>query len=76
MVPSSRRSCGGEKRALERLLKRGGSVAAVRFEGRYVHLYIRGKGRKERTLTLWKDVVEMPACLDGDPGRRTDSGGG
>lgn len=28
------------------------------FEGRYVHLRIRGKGRKERALTLWKAVAD------------------
>ena len=38
-------------------------LTAVRFEGRYVHLYVRGKGRKERTLTLWKDVAaRLPTC--------------
>jgi site-specific recombinase XerD len=29
---------------------------AVHFEGRYVHIHVRGKGRKERSLTLWKEV--------------------
>ena len=28
----------------------------VTFTGRYVDLHVRGKGRKERTLTLWKAV--------------------
>lgn len=30
----------------------------VQFEGRYVHLHIHGKGRKERALTLWKVVAD------------------
>ena len=29
---------------------------AVRFEGRYVEIRVRGKGRKERALLLWKQV--------------------
>ena len=28
----------------------------VQFNGRYVELRVRGKGRRERTLTLWKSV--------------------
>jgi len=28
----------------------------VAFDGRYVHVRVRGKGRRERTLTLWKSV--------------------
>lgn len=28
----------------------------VRFDGRYVELRVRGKGRKERALLLWKEV--------------------
>jgi integrase/recombinase XerD len=28
----------------------------VRFDGRYVDLRVRGKGRKERALLLWKEV--------------------
>jgi site-specific recombinase XerD len=30
----------------------------VTFTGRYVDLHVRGKGRKERTLTLWKAVAD------------------
>ena len=30
----------------------------VTFRGNYVDLYIRGKGRKERVLTLWKEVAD------------------
>jgi len=29
---------------------------AVQFNGRYVDVRVRGKGRRERTLTLWKSV--------------------
>ncbi len=29
---------------------------AVEFNGRYVDLRVRGKGRRERALTLWKAV--------------------
>jgi site-specific recombinase XerD len=29
----------------------------VTFEGRYVHLLVRGKGRRERVLNLWKAVA-------------------
>jgi len=29
---------------------------AVRFDGRYVEIRVRGKGRKERALLLWKEV--------------------
>jgi integrase/recombinase XerD len=32
-------------------------LADVTFRGNYVDLYIRGKGRKERALTLWKVVA-------------------
>lgn len=32
-------------------------LADVTFRGSYVDLYIRGKGRKERVLTLWKAVA-------------------
>jgi site-specific recombinase XerD len=28
----------------------------VHFEDRYVHIHVRGKGRKDRALTLWKEV--------------------
>jgi site-specific recombinase XerD len=28
------------------------------FESRYVHLHVRGKGRKDRILTLWKAIAE------------------
>jgi site-specific recombinase XerD len=31
---------------------------AVRFEGRYLHLHVHGKGRKERVLLLWKVVAD------------------
>ena len=30
----------------------------VTFESRYVHLHVRGKGRKDRVLILWKTVAE------------------
>jgi site-specific recombinase XerD len=30
----------------------------VTFRGNYVDLYVRGKGRKERALTLWKAVAD------------------
>jgi site-specific recombinase XerD len=30
----------------------------VTFESRYVHLHVRGKGRKDRIMTLWKVVAE------------------
>jgi site-specific recombinase XerD len=30
----------------------------VAFESRYLHLHVRGKGRKNRLLTLWKAVAE------------------
>ena len=33
-------------------------LADVTFRGNYVDLYIRGKGRKERALTLWKAVAD------------------
>lgn len=33
-------------------------LADVTFRGNYVDLYIRGKGRKERVLTLWKVVAD------------------
>jgi site-specific recombinase XerD len=31
-------------------------VAEVEFNGRYLDVCVRGKGRRERTLTLWKSV--------------------
>jgi site-specific recombinase XerD len=36
----------------------GMRLADVTFRGKYVDLYIRGKGRKERVLTLWKAVAD------------------
>jgi site-specific recombinase XerD len=30
----------------------------IEFDGRYVSLRVRGKGRKERVLTLWKSVAD------------------
>lgn len=30
----------------------------LRFDGRYVDVHVRGKGRKERALTLWKAVAD------------------
>lgn len=33
-------------------------VDEVQFDGRYVELRVRGKGRRERSLTLWKSVAE------------------
>lgn len=30
----------------------------VTFDSRYVHLHVRGKGRKDRLLTLWKVVAD------------------
>jgi len=33
-------------------------VEEVEFEGRYVNVRIRGKGRRERVLTLWKSVAD------------------
>jgi integrase/recombinase XerD len=66
-VPDPASRLGIRDRAMLHLALAGGlrvselvglPMAAVRFEGRYVHLYVRGKGRKERTLTLWKDVAE------------------
>jgi site-specific recombinase XerD len=33
-------------------------LADITFRGNYVDLYIRGKGRKERVLTLWKAVAD------------------
>jgi integrase/recombinase XerD len=36
----------------------GFRLADVTFRGNYVDLYIRGKGRKERVLTLWKAVAD------------------
>jgi integrase/recombinase XerD len=33
-------------------------LADVTFRGNYVDLYVRGKGRKERALTLWKAVAD------------------
>jgi len=66
-VPDPASRLGIRDRAMLHLALAGGlrvselvglPLAAVRFEGRYVHLYIRGKGRKERTLTLWKDVAD------------------
>jgi len=30
----------------------------IEFDGRYVNLRVRGKGRKERALTLWKSVAD------------------
>jgi site-specific recombinase XerD len=30
----------------------------IEFDGRYVNLRVRGKGRKERVLTLWKSVAD------------------
>jgi integrase/recombinase XerD len=30
----------------------------VSFEGRYLYIYVRGKGRKDRTLTLWSNVAK------------------
>ena len=66
-VPDPASRLGIRDRAMLHLALAGGlrvselvgmPLAAVRFEGRYLHLYIRGKGRKERTLTLWKDVAD------------------
>lgn len=33
-------------------------LADITFRGNYIDLYIRGKGRKERVLTLWKVVAD------------------
>lgn len=33
-------------------------LSDVTFRGNYIDLYIRGKGRKERVLTLWRAVAE------------------
>jgi integrase/recombinase XerD len=39
------------------------------FEGTYVHVHVRGKGRKDRALTLWKEVgvsLRMWLAVRGD----------
>jgi integrase/recombinase XerD len=33
-------------------------VDEVNFDGRYAHIRVRGKGRRERLLTLWRSVAE------------------
>jgi site-specific recombinase XerD len=42
----------------------------VRFDGRYVEVRVRGKGRKERALLLWKqvgDAIRAWLAIRGDP---------
>lgn len=34
-------------------------VDEIEFEGRYVNIRVRGKGRKERIVTLWKSVADV-----------------
>lgn len=34
----------------------GVRIDEVEFSGRYIHVRVRGKGRRERALTLWKSV--------------------
>lgn len=36
----------------------GVRLSEIDFDGRYVELRIRGKGRRERTLVLWKSVAD------------------
>lgn len=33
-------------------------LSEVTFDGRYVELHIRGKGRRQRVLLLWKDIAD------------------
>jgi integrase/recombinase XerD len=64
-VPDPTTRLGIRDRAMLQLALTGGlrvselvglRMVEVRFNGRYVDVHVRGKGRRERSLTLWKSV--------------------
>ncbi len=64
-MPDPRTRLGVRDRAMLHLALAGGLRVselvglrqdAVHFEGGYVHIHVQGKGRKDRALTLWREV--------------------
>lgn len=64
-APDPRTRLGVRDRAMLHLALAGGlrvselvgvHLNAVHFEDGYVHVHVRGKGRKDRALTLWKEI--------------------